>query len=75
LSAYYDRKIPDNYSNGSDDLLMRSLIDTYAVEGKTDGAPNGHFFMTKDALVSVSNEIAETHMGFHGAKRDAFVKT
>jgi len=75
MSSYYDRQIPDIYSNGSDDLLMRSLIDTYAVEGKTDGAPNGHFFMTKDALVSVSKEIAETHMGFHGAKRDAFVKT
>ena len=31
-SGYYDRVVPDRFSEGSDDLLMRSLITTYALE-------------------------------------------
>jgi len=44
--AYYDRAVPDKYSEESDDRLMNSLIGSYAVEGNTDGTPNGKFFLT-----------------------------
>ena len=50
------------------------MIEKYAVEGKTDGAPNGHFYMTKSALSDIGKEVVESHMGFKGAKRDNFVK-
>ena len=41
------REVPERYSGDKDDLLMRSLIDKYSVEGNTGGKPNGHFFLTK----------------------------
>ena len=50
------------------------MIEKYAVEGKTNGAPNGHFWMTKNALIECAKEVVQTHMGFKGAKRDNFVK-
>jgi hypothetical protein len=33
------------------------LIEKYAVEGKTNGAPNGQFFMTKSALIDAAKEV------------------
>jgi len=43
MSDYYDRVVPENFSADKDDLLMRSIITNYAVEGKlADGSgPNG----------------------------------
>ena len=50
VTMYYDRVVPTNFETGTDDLLMRSLITNYSLEGKTDGAPNGHFYLTKDGI-------------------------
>jgi len=50
VTEYYDRVVPSNFARGTDDLLMRSLITTYALEGKTDGKPNQHFYLTKDGV-------------------------
>jgi hypothetical protein len=30
------------------DLLLKSAIKKYAVEGKTNGKPNGEFYITKE---------------------------
>jgi len=53
---------------------MRSLITNYALEGKTDGAPNHSFYLTKNGIQSVSREIVGTHFGWSGAKRDNYVQ-
>jgi hypothetical protein len=39
--VYYKKKIPEHFSKDSDDLLVRSLITKYAVEGRVNGKPNG----------------------------------
>ena len=40
----YHRAIPAYFSESSDDLFMRSMCKTYALEGKNkDGSPNGNF--------------------------------
>lgn len=43
----YERVVPEIWdSTGKDDLLMRSLIKTYALEGKgEDGNPTGKFYL------------------------------
>lgn len=67
----YEREVPAKYS---DDLFMASLVKKYAIEGKgDDGNKNGHFFMTKDITKAAAQEVVETHLGFKGAKRDAFI--
>ena len=52
---------------------MNSLITKYALEGKTDGAPNGKFYLDKQALVAASKEVVGSHMGFKGEKADKFL--
>ena len=48
LDKKYERVAPENFSAGSDDLFMKSMIMNYAQEGKDgSGAPNGQFFMTE----------------------------
>ena len=69
-TSFYEREIPDNFSNGSDDLLMKSLLNKYTLEGRTDDAPNGKFYLTKDGASSVAKEVVGTHYGWTGDKRD-----
>ena len=55
---YYSRSVPNRFANGSDDLLVRSLITGFAVEAlDADGAPNGNFFLTKDAAADAATEV------------------
>ena len=69
------KKIPKHFSKASDDLLMRSLISKYAVEGKINGKPNGQFYLKKNAVSEVSYEIVNTHLGYKGKKLDDFVQS
>jgi len=67
----YDREVPEKYQ---DDLLMKSLISKWAIEGaNADGTKNGKFFMTKDLTADVAKEVVETHMHMSGADRDKYV--
>lgn len=52
---------------------MHSLISNYAVEGRTNGKPNGHFYMTKSAMQSITDEVVEQHLGFTGDRKNNFV--
>ena len=72
-SVYYKKKLPKHFSHANDDLLVRSLISNYAVEGRVNGKPNGQFYLTKNAVADVSYEIVNTHLGFKGKKLDKFV--
>ena len=66
----YDREVPAKYDT---DLFMKSLVSTYAIEGKGADGKNGHFFMTKDITKAACNEVVESHLGFKGAKKDTFI--
>merc|ERR1719238_2546231 len=68
LDKKYERVPPDHFTNGSDDLFMRSMIMTYAVEHKTkEGAPNGSFGMPESQTRAASAEVLGTHKGLSGA--------
>merc|ERR1711998_462681 len=48
LDKKYERVLPVQFADASDDLFMRSMIMNYAREGKNeDGSPNGVFTMTE----------------------------
>lgn len=70
----YERKVPALYdSTDKDDLLMRSVISNYALEGVTDGAPNGKFYLTQPIFYQVGAEVVGTHIGYSGAKLKAYL--
>lgn len=52
---------------------MNSLISKYALEGKTDGSPNGKFYLDKAGAYAVSSEVVGTHLGFTGEKKESFL--
>lgn len=60
----YHRVIPEHFSKSSDDLLMRSLIKNFSIEGNTNGKGNGEFYITKEACFDVAKEVVSTHHGF-----------
>jgi len=65
--------VPARFTEESDDRLMHSLISKYALEGKTDGAPNGKFYLDKSAAKAVASEVVGTHLGFSGDKKESFL--
>lgn len=73
-SVFYDRKVPGKFSKEADDRLMNSLISKYALEGNTGGKPNGHFFLNKEGVAAVAEEVVRTHMGFNGDKLKSYLK-
>lgn len=73
FSAYYDRVVPERFTQEKDDRLMNSIISKYAVEGKTDNAPNGKFFLTKKGAAGVASEVVDTHFGFKGEKKEKWL--
>jgi len=76
MSDYYKRVIPINFSADKDDLLMRSVISNYAIEGQlADGSgPNGEFYLTRAAGEQIASAIVEQHFHFTGEKNTNFVK-
>ena len=48
---------------------MNSLISKYALEGKSNGQPNGVFFLDKKGAAGVANEVIDTHFGYKGEKK------
>jgi hypothetical protein len=76
LDKKYERQVPTNFAEGSDDLFMRSMIKTYALEGKNkDGSPNGQFFMDEATTRAASGEVLETHKGLKGGAKQDYLKT
>ena len=76
LDKKYERVAPENFSAGSDDLFMKSMIMNYSQEGKDkDGAPNGQFFMTEAQTKAASAEVLGTHKGLDGPAKAEYLKT
>lgn len=67
-SVFYDRAVPDPFTEEKDDRLMNSLIFKYSVEGNSGGRPNGNFYLEKDGARNVAMEVVGTHFGFTGDK-------
>lgn len=74
-SDYYSRVTPDHFSAGSDDLLMRSLIQNYALEGKVGNGPTGQFYLDKNGVAAVAEEVVRSHLGYTGEKKQNFIST
>ena len=50
--------MPERFSDSKDDLLMRSLIRTYAIEGRAaNGKPTGKFYLDFNGVRGVSKEV------------------
>ena len=65
--------MPARFTEESADRLMNSLISKFALEGKTDGTPNGKFYLDKSGAASVASEVVGTHLGFTGEKKESFL--
>lgn len=64
----YKRVVPDRFAADADDLFMRSMISTYALEGKNkDGSPNGQFWINEAGARAAASEVLHTHKGLNGA--------
>ena len=85
--AEYERVIPVRFATGNDDIFMRSMISTYALEGKAceeDDAgkeiadtckPDGHFWMNPAGTTAAAKEVLATHKGLSGADLDSWIST
>ena len=72
----YHRAIPAYFSGDSDDLFMRSMCKTYALEGKNkDGSPNGNFVMDEATTRAAASEVLETHKGLKGDEKKKYLDT
>ena len=76
LDGSYSRVVPARYSGDSDDLFMRSMISSYALEGANgDGAPDGTFWMNEAVARAAASEVLATHKGLKGAALDSYLGT
>jgi hypothetical protein len=76
LDKKYERQVPTNFAEGSDDLFMRSMIKTYALEGKNkDGSPNGQFWLDEAGAKAAAGEVLATHKGIKGGDADKYFAT
>ena len=74
LDKKYERVLPVQFADASDDLFMRSMIMNYAREGKNeDGSPNGVFTMTEAQTRGASAEVLATHKSIKGAAQDKYM--
>ena len=66
--------MPERFSDSKDDLLMRSLIRTYAIEGRAaNGKPTGKFFLDFNGVKGVSKEVVQTHLKLLPFEADAYL--
>ena len=62
----YIRDTPDRFETEADDTLMKSMYETYAVEGEDkDGLPTGRYWVTKDQAFKAADEVVDTHLRLH----------
>jgi hypothetical protein len=72
----YERVVPARFSADSDDIFMRSMIQNYAMEEKTeDGVPSGRFWMNESITRAAAREVLETHKGLSGNKLNEYLDT
>ena len=76
LDKKYERVLPAYLAGSDDDLFMKSVIMSYASEGKTeDGLPNGQFFMSEAATRAIASQVLSQHKALKGAELESYLKT
>ena len=72
----YNRVIPTRFSADSDDIFMRSVLESYAQEGATkDGTPTGVFTLTESSAKALAQEVLATHKNIKGAAQTKYLDT
>jgi len=75
-SSGYTRVIPERFSADSDDIFMRSMLNTYATEGENkDGSGDGKFTLTQAQAKAAATEVIGTHKGLTGPAAEAYLAT
>merc|ERR1719453_103255 len=75
-AAAYDRVMPERFSSDDDDIFMRSMISTYALEAADkDGAPLGSFWMDRTQAEAAAGEVLCTHKKICGAELASYLQT
>ena len=76
LDKKYERVLPVQFADASDDLFMRSMIMNYAREGKNeDGSPNGVFTMTEAQTRGAAAEVLGTHKKMDAGATKEYLNT
>merc|ERR1719396_294814 len=76
-ATYYERVTTPRFSADTDDIFMRSMIEQYALEERTQvtehddgtksgGEPSGKFWMNQAAALAAAKEVLGTHKGLAG---------
>ena len=72
----YKRVAPARFSADSDDIFMRSMVNSYSLEGKNkDGSPNGNFMVNESGAKAAAMEVMGTHKGMTGADLASYMTT
>ncbi len=76
LDGGYERAVTSRFAADSDDIVMRSLITTYAQEHKNkDGSPNGQFTLDESSARAAAAEVLHTHKGLSGDALSGYLNT
>ena len=74
----YERVLPGSFEEGDDhavDKFTQNVLQNFATEGVTpEGKPNRQFFIVKDQAKELAAEVVESHLGFRGVEKAAFLK-
>ena len=70
----YERTIPDRFTDEGDDIFMKSMIKTYALESKNkDGSPTGRFWMNKEKARAASSEVLDNNKGLKHEETESWL--
>merc|ERR1712153_248105 len=76
LDKKYERVLPVQFADASDDLFMRSMIMNYAREAKNeDGTPNGVFDVAELQARKAATEVVGTHLKLEGKALGDYIET
>ena len=72
----YSRVIPSRFAADSDDIFMRSMIKTYALEQKTkEGNPSGKFWMNEAGTRAAAAEVLANNVHMKAADIPKYLDT
>jgi hypothetical protein len=75
-AAAYARATPERFSSDTDDIFMRSMINSYALEAKDkEGLPTGAFWMDEFATKAAVSEVLCTHKKICGDELASYLST
>ena len=75
-SAVNVQDIPARFTADSDDIFMRSVLSSYASEGKNkDGSGNGVFTLSNGQAKALAQEVLATHKNIKGPAQAKYLDT